>query len=130
MVDIDEKNLLGCTALHIAAERNPGGSIRFLVSKNTKVDARDMFGHTPVHTAVLNGRSALSYAAGRRHEEIVQMLDDKANFDPNAKDRNRDPNFLDRGGTTPIDRAGKNWHESRVQLLDGRMAPVIFHDDS
>ncbi|XP_067910444.1 uncharacterized protein zgc:113279 [Heterodontus francisci] len=52
---IDAKNTRGCTALHLAAERNQHLMLNDLISLGAQINDRDYLGKTPVHLCAENG---------------------------------------------------------------------------
>ena len=128
--DVNTKDALGRTPLHIAAEKGYGDVAMFLVENGTDVNLTDANGNTPlifiIHKignleitkrliakgAVVNaqnrtGETALMYAAWRGHSEIVQLL---------LKNR-ADATLKNRQGDTALTLAESRGHLAIVQML-------------
>ena len=128
--DVNTKDALGRTPLHIAAEKGYGDVAMFLVENGTDVNLTDANGNTPlifiIHKignleitkrliakgAVVNaqnrtGETALMYAAWRGHSEIVQLL---------LKNR-ADATLKNRQGDTALALAESRGHLAIVQML-------------
>ena len=132
--DVNTKDALGRTPLHIAAEKGYGDVAMFLVENGTDVNLTDANGNTPlifiIHKignleitkrliakgAVVNaqnrtGETALMYAAWRGHSEIVQLL---------LKNR-ADATLKNRQGDTALMLAESKGHHAIVQMLQATM---------
>ena len=132
--DVNTKDALGRTPLHIAAEKGYGDVAMFLVENGTDVNLTDANGNTPlifiIHKignleitkrliakgAVVNaqnrtGETALMYAAWRGHSEIVQLL---------LKNR-ADATLKNRQGDTALALAESRGHLAIVQMLQATM---------
>ena len=132
--DVNTKDALGRTPLHIAAEKGYGDVAMFLVENGTDVNLTDANGNTPlifiIHKignleitkrliakgAVVNaqnrtGETALMYAAWRGHSEIVQLL---------LKNR-ADATLKNRQGDTALMLAESRGHLAIVQMLQATM---------
>ncbi len=132
--DVNTKDALGRTPLHIAAEKGYGDVAMFLVENGTDVNLTDANGNTPlifiIHKignleitkrliakgAVVNaqnrtGETALMYAAWRGHSEIVQLL---------LKNR-ADATLKNRQGDTALTLAESRGHLAIVQMLQATM---------
>ena len=128
--DVNTKDALGRTPLHIAAEKGYGDVAMFLVENGTDVNLTDANGNTPlifiIHKignleitkrliakgAVVNaqnrtGETALMYAAWRGYSEIVQLL---------LKNR-ADATLKNRQGDTALMLAESRGHLAIVQML-------------
>ena len=132
--DVNTKDALGRTPLHIAAEKGYGDVAMFLVENGTDVNLTDANGNTPlifiIHKignleitkrliakgAVVNaqnrtGETALMYAAWRGYSEIVQLL---------LKNR-ADATLKNRQGDTALMLAESRGHLAIVQMLQATM---------
>ena len=132
--DVNTKDALGRTPLHIAAEKGYGDVAMFLVENGTDVNLTEANGNTPlifiIHKignleitkrliakgAVVNaqnrtGETALMYAAWRGHSEIVQLL---------LKNR-ADATLKNRQGDTALTLAESKGHLAIVQMLQATM---------
>ena len=132
--DVNTKDALGRTPLHIAAEKGYGDVAMFLVENGADVNLTDTNGNTPlifiIHKignleiakrliakgAVINaqnrtGETALMYAAWRGYSEIVQLL---------LKNR-ADATLKNRQGDTALMLAESRGHLAIVQMLQATM---------
>ena len=96
-IDVNQKDLLGYTPLHIAAQEGYIDIVKLLVKiKGAKVNVGDFLNTTPLH-----------YAAEEGHLKVVQFLVEAgANFD------NSDTTFQ-----TPLHYAAEEGHLKVVQFL-------------
>ena len=132
--DVNTKDALGRTPLHIAAEKGYGDVAMFLVENGADVNLTDTNGNTPlifiIHKignleitkrliakgAVVNaqnrtGETALMYAAWSGYSEIVQLL---------LKNR-ADATLKNRQGDTALMLAESRGHLAIVQMLQATM---------
>ena len=132
--DVNIKDPLGRTPLHIAVERGYGDIAMFLVENGAEVNITDANGNTPlifiIHKtgdlqitrrllekgAVVNaqnrtGETALMYAAWRGHSDIVQLL----------LENHADAALKNRQGDTALTLAESKQHLEIVQMLRSAM---------
>jgi serine/threonine protein kinase len=94
--DVNAKNFLGFTSLHIAASAGHIEVVKLLIENGANVNAKDNVGWTPLYNAAIYG-----------HIEVVKLLIEKG-ADVNAK-----ANY----GTTPLHEAAYHGHIEVVRLL-------------
>ena len=131
-VEVDSKNMRGCTPLSLAASIGYETIVSLLLEWDAEVDSKNTQGHTPLslaarggyettvrllleHGAELRsrdrfGRTPLSYASDQGHKDAVELLLEKA-VDLDFKDRD------DHYGRTPLLWAAQNGHEAIATLL-------------
>ncbi|KAI9924215.1 hypothetical protein MW887_007165 [Aspergillus wentii] len=97
---INDTNFLGCTALHVAAERNSGDITCCLAQRGASVNHRDNFGRTPAHVAAIFGSPdalqvlieneadiedgmILHYAVAGGNKAVMQLLLAQTSINPN-----------------------------------------------
>ena len=75
---VDDRDKLGCTALHWAALNDRGELMRWLMSNGADRDARANDGHSPLHWAALKGHlhacKALLASIVRGHYSTWELL--------------------------------------------------------
>jgi ankyrin repeat protein len=96
-VDVNIK-VSGQTLLSWAAENGHEAVVKLLLEKGAELEAKDMFGQTPLSQAV---------RAGNGREAVVKMLLEKG-AELEAKDKD---------GQTPLSWAAENGYEAMVKLL-------------
>lgn len=138
--NVNSKDALGHTALHIAAERNYKEIAELLISNNANVNSRNRDGITPLHCACLNnsketaeflvskganidskdilGSTALHLASERDYEETVKLMI-SLGADINAKDND---------GWTPLYFTSRNNNRDISELLISKGADVNEKD--
>lgn len=79
--NVNQKNEMGQTPLHLAAEKGQKEIVEMLLEKGADVNATDKEGRTPLHDAVFY-----------RHYEIAKIL----------LQHHSDPAKMDRAGNTPL----------------------------
>ncbi|MFB0554352.1 MAG: ankyrin repeat domain-containing protein [Phycisphaerae bacterium] len=94
--DVNNKNVLGITALHVAASASRKEVAEFLIVKGADINASVRNGETPLH-----------WAARAASREVVELLISKG-ADVNAKDKR---------GRTPLSLAEQRGHTEIVELL-------------
>ena len=132
--DMNVKDALGRTPLHIAAEKGYADVVIFLVENGADVNLTDAKGNTPlifiIHKtgnleivkgllakgAVVNaqnrtGETALMYAAWRGHPEIVRLL----------LEHRADATLKNRQGDTALTLAESRGHHAIAQMLQAVM---------
>ena len=133
-VDVNIKDALGRTPLHIAAEKGHGDVAMFLVESGADVNLTDANGNTPlifiihkignleitkqllekgalVNTQNRTGETALMYAAWRGHSDIVSLL----------LENRADATLKNRQGDTALTLAKSKGHLDIVQMLQTAM---------
>ena len=81
--NLNTRDNIGCTLLHVAAQGANTEVVRFLVAKGADVNARDDEGNTPLHRAQMLGRN-IKCLNDRGIAEISKLFLDKG-ADINAK---------------------------------------------
>ena len=133
-IDVNLKDALGRTPLHIAAKKGYADVVMFLVESGAEVNITDTGGNTPliliIHKtgnlavarrllesgAVVNaqnrtGETALMYAAWRGHPGIVELL----------LENRADATLKNRQGDTALALAASKGHLEVVQMLRSAM---------
>lgn len=62
-VDLNATNRSGCSALHIAAHKQPARCIQILLAAGADPNCSDLYGDTPLHDAI-----------GKDNFEAIEML--------------------------------------------------------
>ncbi|MBM3724557.1 MAG: hypothetical protein FJW40_03910 [Acidobacteria bacterium] len=125
----------GSTALHHAAAFGTAGILKTLLERGAAVEARNRFGHTPLHWAFAhpdhvkllaergadinarasNGRTVLFLAAAQRESDTVLRF---------LLSRGADPNLAATNGDTPLMAASANGETGMMRLLLDHKAKV------
>jgi ankyrin repeat protein len=106
-VDINSRDICGCTALACAAERGNLEICKWLFANSATIDSRDNDGRTAIHRAVLGG-----------HLEIVQWLIHIG----------ADITIADRTGEAAVHYAAKGGHLDILELLIHTGADMYIPD--
>ncbi|XP_035686984.1 uncharacterized protein LOC118423102 [Branchiostoma floridae] len=110
MVDLEEKDAVGMTALHWAVIFERLDSVRLLIQKGAVVDQKDMLGFTP-----------LFYCTGRKpNVEVARVLIEEGHADVNAR-----TNTL----STPLHGAALQGNHDCLKLLLKHGADPNIHDE-
>ena len=127
--DIDSRDALGRTPLHIAAFYGWPKTTELLVSRGADVNARDRVGMTPLHAAVISGGRAEVELLLRRGADITARSEagqtalhlSAATGQPKLSkyliDQGADPRSQDSNGKTPLFYAEQNKHPQTIALL-------------
>ena len=139
-MDVDQKNLYGLTALHIASERGHMKVVKVLVRARAKIDQVDIRQSTPLMLAAsgghhdvvgyliacnanvykknLHNQTALHFASERGHMEVVKvLLIARAKIDA-----------VDISHSTPLMLAARESHQDIVSHLSTKGASVDRRD--
>ena len=134
--NINERNIDGCTPLHIAVREGHKAIVRLLFEYDVVVDIQDNNGYEPLHIAAMKGRTIISQlllehnankdaqnmkgstplhiAVWSGYDVIVQqLLDSGANI-----------NVQDKNGWTPLHNAAVAGHDMVVKQLLERGARI------
>ncbi|WP_187146241.1 ankyrin repeat domain-containing protein [Candidatus Amoebophilus asiaticus] len=76
-INVDAKDSLGNTLLHIALKQDNEEAFKRLIAKGVDLNARDLFGHTPLWLAIL-----------KKNERAVSALLERGDIDVNAVNNN------------------------------------------
>ncbi|EPE33349.1 Ankyrin repeat-containing protein [Glarea lozoyensis ATCC 20868] len=131
--EIEEKNDLGQTSMHIAAADGKAELVELLLKEGGLIEEKNDMGRAPLHIAVLSGNlnmtkilldagakveavdnkksTPLHYAADFGKERIIRLLLDK------MADRRIDIDTVDGQGKTALFRAASNGHKLAVAML-------------
>jgi hypothetical protein len=96
LVDVDARDLLGRTPLHVASGEGYVGICKLLLKRGADVNARNSIGETPLH-----------YAAERGHADVARVL----------IEHGAEVNARDNRGQTPLHKAAKEGICALVKLL-------------
>jgi len=113
--DLNAKDTIGRTPLHIAAYTGHKEIVELLIANGADVNGKDGHGSTPLHNAAVNG-----------HKEIAELLITKG-ADVNAKKDVNDPEKDD--GGTPLHGAADMGRFEVVELLIAKGADVNARDN-
>jgi len=95
--DVNAKDFLGFTSLHLAASNGHFNVVKLLIEKGADVNAKVRGGSTPLHLAASNG-----------HFNVVKLL----------LEHGSDPDIKNIWGNTAIDLARTNRHYDIVKLIE------------
>lgn len=132
--NINSKDALDRTPLHLAAFYGRTKTIAFLIENGAEIDAKDHIGMTPLHAAVISG--------GRQSVQL--LLEKQANIHSQTEsgqtalhlsaatgqprltrfliEQGESPNQKDLDGKTPLYYAKKNYHPQTTSVLE-QMTP-------
>ena len=113
--DLNAKDTIGRTPLHIAAYTGHKEIVELLIANGADLNGKDGHGSTPLHNAAVNG-----------HKEIAELLITKG-ADVNAKKDVNDPEKDD--GGTPLHGAADMGRFEVVELLIAKGADVNERDN-
>ncbi len=136
--NINSKDALDRTPLHLAAFYGRTKTIAFLIENGAEVDAKDHIGMTPLHAAVISGR----------RQSVQLLLEKQANIHTQTEsgqtalhlsaatgqprltrfliEQGANPNQKDLDGKTPLYYAKKNYHPQTTSVLE-QMTPKKTH---
>ena len=127
--DVNARDALGRTALHIAAFYGWPKTTELLIARGADINARDRVGMTPLHAAVISGGRAEVELLLRRKADIHARSDagqtalhlSAATGQPKLSryliEQGADPRGEDSNGKTPLFYAEQNKHPQTTALL-------------
>lgn len=132
--NINSKDALDRTPLHLAAFYGRMKTIEFLISNGAEIDARDHIGMTPLHAAVISGgRQSVQLLLGKKADIHAQTETGQTALHLSAAtgqprltrfliEQGANPSQKDVNGKTPLHYAKKNYHPQTTSVLE-QMTP-------
>ena len=132
--NINSKDVLDRTPLHLAAFYGRTKTIAFLIENGAEIDAKDHIGMTPLHAAVISGRRQSVQLLLEKHANIHTQTESgqtalhlsAATGQPRLTrfliEQGANPNQKDLDGKTPLYYAKKNYHPQTTSVLE-QMTP-------